>query len=66
MTRQKKDDPIKPGQIIYLDKRMFLDENEKLADKWEGPYLVTKVFPNSSVDILLNGRTVRVSNTCSK
>jgi len=40
---------------------MFLDENEKLADKWEGPYLVTKVFPNGSVDILRKGRTVRVN-----
>jgi len=59
--KTNKEDPLQPGQFVYLDRRMFLDENEKLADKWEGPYLVTKVFPNGSVDILRKGRTVRVN-----
>jgi len=48
----KKDNLFKIGQFVHLDKRIFLNENEKLADKWEGPYLETKLFDNGAVDCL--------------
>jgi len=57
----KKENLIKIGHFVYLDKRTFLNENEKLADKWEGPYLVTKLFDNGAVDVIRNGRTIRIN-----
>ena len=52
---------INPGQFVFLDRRMFLNTNEKIEDKWEGPYLVTKVFPNGTLDIIRKGRSIRVN-----
>jgi len=49
------------GQFVLLDRRLFVGENEKLADKWEGPYIVLKVLTNGVVDILRKGRTIRVN-----
>jgi len=62
----KKENIIKIGHFVYLDKRTFLNENEKLADKWEGPYLVTKLFDNGAVDVIRNGRTIRANRNCLK
>ena len=50
-----------PGQFVLLDRRLFVNENEKLSDKWEGPYVIQKVLPNGVVDILRKGRTLRVN-----
>jgi len=52
---------VAPGQFVFLDKRVFMNTNEKLEDKWEGPYLVTKTFSNGTLDLLRKGRTLRVN-----
>ena len=52
---------LNPGQFVFLDKRLFLNTNEKIDDKWEGPYLITKVFPNGTLDLLRKGRNIRVN-----
>ena len=52
---------LNPGQLVFLDKRLFLNTNEKIDDKWEGPYLITKVFPNGTLDLLRKGRNIRVN-----
>lgn len=50
-----------PGQFVLLDRRLFVGENEKWADKWEGPYVIQRVMTNGVVDILQKGRTLRVN-----
>jgi hypothetical protein len=50
-----------PGQFVLLDKCLFANENEKLSDKWEGPYVIQKVLSNGVADILRKGRTLRVN-----
>ena len=59
--RIKKEEQFVVGQFVLLDRRLFLNENEKLADKWEGPYVVQKLLPNGVADILRKGRTFRVN-----
>ncbi len=54
---------VTPGQFIFLDRRIFLNTNEKLEDKWEGPFLVLKTFSNGTVDILRKGRSIRVNKS---
>jgi hypothetical protein len=49
------------GQFVLLDRRLFINENEKLANKWEGPFVIQKVLPNGVADILRRGRTLRVN-----
>jgi hypothetical protein len=56
-----KDEPLAPGQFVFLDQQLFLNTNEKLEDKWEGPYAVSKVFPNGTLDLLRKGRSIRVN-----
>jgi len=56
-----KDEPLAPGQFVFLDQRLFLNTNEKLEDKWEGPYVVSKVFPNGTLDLIRKGRSIRVN-----
>ena len=50
-----------PGQFVLLDRRLFVNENEKLSDKWEGPYVIQKVLANGVADILRKGRTLRIN-----
>ncbi len=38
----------KVGQQIWLDERNFLSKNRKLAPKWAGPFLITKVSDNGN------------------
>jgi hypothetical protein len=57
---------IKPGQFVFLDKRLFLNTNEKIDDKWEGPYLVSKVFQNGTLDIVRKGRAIRINKNRTK
>ena len=52
---------LSPGQFVFLDRRMFLNTNEKIEDKWEGPYLISKVFPNGTLDLIRKGRSIRVN-----
>jgi hypothetical protein len=52
---------ISPGHFVFLNYRLFLNTNEKIEDKWEGPYLVTKVFPNGTLDLIRKGRSIRVN-----
>ena len=59
--RKGNEEEYRVGQFVLLDKRLFLNENEKLADKWEGPYVILKTFPNGVIDILRKGRTIRVN-----
>jgi hypothetical protein len=59
--RIKKEEQFVVGQFVLLDRRLFLNENEKLANKWEGPYEVQKLLPNGVADILRKGRTLRVN-----
>jgi predicted aspartyl protease len=64
--KQRHDDnilpiPVSPGQFVFLDKRMFLNTNEKIDDKWEGPYVVAKVFSNGTLDLIRKGRSIRVN-----
>jgi hypothetical protein len=56
-----KEEPLAPGQFVFLDQRLFLNTNEKFEDKWEGPYVVSKVFPNGTLDLICKGRSIRVN-----
>ncbi len=60
---QIKDEKVTPGQFVFLDRRIFLNTNEKLEDKWEGPFVVLKTFTNGTVDILRKGRAIRVNKS---
>jgi len=56
---------ITAGNLVFLDRRMFLNTNEKIEDKWEGPYMVYKVFSNGTLDLIRKGRVIRVNkNRC--
>ena len=50
-----------PGQQVLLDVRLFPKQNAKLADKFEGPYFVMKIYPNNVLDILRQGKIHRVN-----
>jgi len=52
---------IRPGQQVLLDVRLFPNCNQKIADKFEGPYFVVKVYPKGVVDILRNSKVHRVN-----
>ncbi|MGI9161332.1 MAG: RNase H-like domain-containing protein [Mycobacterium sp.] len=49
------------GQFVLLDRRVFVGENAKLADRWEGPFIIQKILRNGVIDILRKGRTLRVN-----
>jgi len=51
------------GQFVYLNQRMFLDKNEKLADKKDHIWL-PRSFLYGSVDIFCNRRTVLINLWC--
>jgi len=50
-----------PGQQVLLDVRLFPNQNQKLADKFEGPYYIVKIHPKNTCDILKNNKIHRVS-----
>jgi len=41
--------------------RLFPNQNQKLADKFEGPYYIVKIHPKNTCDILKNNKIHRVS-----
>jgi hypothetical protein len=49
------------GQLVWLDIQNFLGKNRKLAPKWEGPYLLTRIFENGVVDLQRKNRVIRVN-----
>jgi len=51
----------KGGQQIWLHERNFLTKNCKLAPKWAGPYLITKVRDNGNIRIQLDKREINVN-----
>jgi len=50
-----------PGQQVLLDVRLFPNQNQKLADKFEGPYYIVQIHPKNTCDILKNNKIHRVS-----
>jgi hypothetical protein len=48
---------FQPNQQVLLDEHYFLDKNQKLAAKYSGPHLITKLKGNCNVELLLaNGK----------
>jgi hypothetical protein len=48
---------FQPNQQVLLDEHYFLDKNQKLAPKYSGPHLITKLKGNCNVELLLqNGK----------
>jgi len=51
----------KLGQQIWLDERNFISKNKKLAPKWAGPYVITKVRDNGNIRIQLDKKEINVN-----
>ena len=49
------------GQLVLLNMQNFLGKNRKLADNWEGPYPIVKVFDSGVVDLQSPRRVLRVN-----
>jgi hypothetical protein len=48
---------FQPNQQVLLDEHDFLDKNKKLAPKYSGPHIITKLKGNCNVELLLqNGK----------
>ena len=56
----------KVGQQIWLDEHNFLSKNFKLAPKWAGPYLITKVRDNGNIRIQMDKKEINVNVNCIK
>ena len=49
---------FKVNQLVLLDEHYFLGKNQKLAPKYSGPHLLTKLKGECNVELLLqNGKT---------
>ena len=44
-----------------MDERNFLSKNKKLAPKWAGPYVITKVRDNGNIRIQLDKKEINVN-----
>jgi len=51
----------KEGQKVLLKINYFLGKNRKLAEKFEGPYLITKASSNGLLEIEVNQRKIKVN-----
>ena len=49
------------GQLVFLDEQNFLGRNRKIAPRWTGPHLITKVFDAGVVQLQVNRRQLRVN-----
>jgi hypothetical protein len=48
---------FQPNQQVLLDEHYFLNKNQKLANKYSGPHLITKLKGDCNVELLLdNGK----------
>jgi hypothetical protein len=54
------------GQLLWVDVRNFLGKNKKLAQNWEGPYPIIRVFSYGVVDLQLPNRVFRVNVSRTK
>ena len=45
---------FQPNQQVLLDEHYFLNKNQKIAPKYSGPHLITKLKGNCNVELLLN------------
>jgi len=43
---------LNPRQSVFLDKRLFLNTDDTIDEMWEGPFLITKIFPYGTLDLL--------------
>ena len=47
---------LQEGDFAYLDNQLFLGKNKKFAQRWIGPYLVTKVLNDQNVELQISPR----------
>ena len=60
-NRKAQEHEYQEGQQIWLDERNFLTKNRKLAAKWSGPFLITKVRDNGNIRIKLEKKEINVN-----
>ena len=44
------------GQLVFLDEQNFLGRNRKLAPRWTGPHVITKIFDAGVVQLQVQHR----------
>ena len=49
------------GQSVWLQMVTFLGKNRKLSPKYSGPYVIQKITKEGAVDLIVNGRKIRVN-----
>ncbi len=60
-NRKVREHKYEVGQHIWLDEQNFLSKNQKLAPKWSGPFVITKVRDNGDIRIKLNRKEINVN-----
>jgi hypothetical protein len=48
------------GDYACLDNQLFLGKNKKLAQRWIGPYLVTKVINEQNVELQISPKRTQI------
>jgi transposase InsO family protein len=60
-NRKAQQHDYKVGQQIWLDERNFLSKNRKLAAKWSGPFVITKVRDNGNIRIKMERKEININ-----
>ncbi len=50
------------GQLVLLDEHSFLGKNAKLAAKYSGPHIITRLVGDKNVELLLNNGKAMVAH----